>query len=103
MTQKLVSGSFIQDEQGRPMRPQAVASVSDPSVNYPPVTPSSTPLAGGACRAILVETAGRLKLTQPDGTARDNVPMIVGYNPLGASVIDAPGSGTAATGVFAIY
>lgn len=103
MTQKLVSGSFIQDEQGRPMRPQAVASVADPSVSYVPVTLGSSALVNGACRAINAEVAGRVKLTQPDGTVRDNFPLIAGYNPIGASVIDTPGSGTAATGVWAIY
>lgn len=74
-----------------------------PSVTYVPVTPGSTNLTGGACRAILAETAGRVNLKQPDGTARANFPLQAGYNPIGALMIDAPTSGTAATGVWAIY
>jgi hypothetical protein len=74
-----------------------------PSAIYVPVTLGSTALAGGSCRAIMAEVAGRVNLTQPDGTARANYPLIAGYNPIKARIIDNPSSGSAATGVWALY
>jgi hypothetical protein len=69
---------------------------------YVPVTLGSTTITG-TCRAILAETAGRVNLTQPDGTARTNVPLTAGVNPIKANAITSPTSGTAATGVWALY
>lgn len=71
--------------------------------HYVPVTLGSSTLSHGACRAIVAETAGRVNLTQENGVARTNYPLIAGYNPIRATVIDNPTSGTAATGVWALY
>ncbi len=76
---------------------------ASPADVYVPVTLGSGNLAGGACRFIVAETAGRVNLKQPDGTARANYPLVAGINPIGALMIDAPTSGTAATGVWAHY
>lgn len=70
---------------------------------YIPITPGSSLLADGACRAIVAEVAGRVDLTQPDGVVRTNYPLQAGYNPVAAIRINAPTSGTAATGVWALY
>lgn len=66
-------------------------------------TLADTALANGVCRAILCNGAGVVDLTQPDGTVRANFPLQEGYNPIRASVIDEPTTGTAATGVWALY
>ena len=70
---------------------------------YVPITLGSGTLAGGTCRGILAEVAGRADLTQDDGTVRTNFPLVAGYNPVRAKVINTPTSGTAATGVWALY
>ncbi len=88
------------------VRPDGVAhdpGNSDPVDIYVPVTLGSGNLPDGACNAINAETAGRVNLKQPNGTARANYPLTAGYNPIGALMIDAPSSGTAATGVWALY
>lgn len=66
------------------------------------ITPGSSALANGECRAIVAETAGRVNITQ-GGVVRANFPLVAGYNPVRATVIDAPSAGTAATGVWALY
>lgn len=66
------------------------------------VTLGSSALPGGECRCIVAETAGRVNITQ-DGVVRANYPLVAGYNPIRATVIDNPTSGTAATGVWALY
>lgn len=77
---------------------------SAPLDDYVPVTLAPTALPGGSCRAIVAETAGRVNLTLQDGvTVRANFPLQVGYNPVVAWAIDAPTSGTPATGLFAGY
>lgn len=76
---------------------------SNPSGDYPAVTPSSSELAGGLCRAILCDEDGALDLTDQTGAVRVNVPVQKGYNPLRAIVIDEPTSGTAPGAVFALY
>lgn len=81
----------------------AASTAAGPATSYVPVTLGSANLPGGACRAMVAETAGRVNLKQPDGTARANFPLVAGLNPIGALMIDAPTSGTAATGVWAIY
>jgi hypothetical protein len=70
---------------------------------YAPVALSSSNLAGGACKRIVAEVAGRVKLKQPDGTVRDNYPLVAGENRISALMIDAPTSGDAASGVWAHY
>lgn len=70
---------------------------------YVPVTLGATALANGACRAILATAGGTVNLTQPDGTVRADFPLQTGYNAVRATVINTPSSGTAATGVWALY
>lgn len=83
---------------------QAAATSLEAATVYVPITFASTNLTGGACRAIVAETAGRVKLKQPDGTTvRDNFPLFAGLNPIGALMIDAPSAGTPASGIWAIY
>jgi len=81
----------------------AAVVASEPASVYVPVTLGNTNLTGGACRSIVAETAGRVNLKQPDGTVRNNYPLFAGLNPIGALMIDNPATGTAASGVWAIY
>lgn len=67
------------------------------------VTPGSDPLANGECKAILANAAGVVDLTFANGSVAVNFPLQAGYNPVRATVIDAPTSGSAATGVWALY
>jgi hypothetical protein len=67
------------------------------------VAPGSTALASGECKAILANTAGTVNLTFANGATATDYPLQAGYNPIRATIIDAPSSGTAATGVWAIY
>jgi hypothetical protein len=81
----------------------AKQDTSGPSNVYVSIAFASTNLTGGACKAIVAEVAGRVNLKQPDGTPRANYPLVAGLNPIGALMIDAPTSGTAATGIWALY
>lgn len=76
---------------------------SEPSDIYVPVSPGSSDLALGMCRAILCSEDGALNLTDATGTIRTNVPVQKGYNPLGASVINDPSAGSAPGTVYALY
>ena len=76
---------------------------SRPSRFYLTVTPGSEPLANGPCRSILCSEDGVLDLTDLSGTARADVPVQKGYNPLCASVIDEPTTGSAPSVVLALY
>jgi hypothetical protein len=67
-----------------------------------PVTLGATALADGECRCIVAEVAGRVNITQ-GGVERANYPLVAGYNPVRATIINNPTSGTAATGVWALY
>lgn len=67
------------------------------------VTLGSGTLANGECKAILANTAGVADLTFADGTTAVNFPLQAGYNMIRATVIDEPTSGSAATGVWALY
>lgn len=67
------------------------------------VTLGSAVLANGECKAILANAAGVVDLTFAGGGTAVNFPLQAGYNPIRATVIDAPTSGTAATGVWALY
>ena len=74
-----------------------------PSEYYLRVTPGSGALADGMCRAILCSADGALNLTDGSGQVRTNIPVQKGYNPLRATVINNPSSGSAPTTVVAIY
>lgn len=67
------------------------------------VTLASTALANGECKAILANAAGVVDLTFADGQTAVNFPLQAGYNPVRATIIDEPTTGTAATGVWALY
>jgi hypothetical protein len=67
------------------------------------VTPGSARLANGECKAILANGAGVVDLTFANGTVAVNYPLQAGYNPIRVIVIDELTSGTAATGVWALY
>jgi hypothetical protein len=67
------------------------------------ITLGSSALVNGECKAILANTAGVADLTFANGTAAVNFPLQAGYNPVRATVIDEPTTGTAATGVWALY
>jgi hypothetical protein len=67
------------------------------------VTLGSAALANGECKAILANAAGTVNLTFADGTTATSFPLQAGYNPIRATVINTPSSGTAATGVWALY
>ena len=75
------------------------ASTSAAAV-YAPVTKADANLAGGACRGLLVGTAGTANLGQVDGTTRTNVPLQAGYNPL--VCLQVRTGGTAAD-IWALY
>ena len=77
-------------------------AVGDPADDYVPVTPSATPLADGTCRAILCSEDGFLNLTNR-GPERENIPVVKGFNPLRARVIDEPTAGAAPAVVVALY
>lgn len=83
--------------------PKTRSDKTEPSGSYVPVTPGASDLAGGLCRAILCSEDGALNLTDAGGVARTNVPVQKGYNPLQASVINNPSSGSAPGVVFALY
>ena len=74
-----------------------------PSDYYVGVTPGATALSDGLCRAILCSEDGALNLTDKSGNVRANVPVQKGYNPLRASVINNPSSGSAPGVVYALY
>ena len=54
----------------------------------------------GPCRGLLVGTAGTANLTQMDGTQRNNVPLVAGYNYLAVSEVRAGGT---AADIWALY
>lgn len=66
----------------------------------PVVKDDDDDLPGGACRALLVGTAGTANLTQEDGTDRNNVPLQAGYNYLTCSKVRTGGT---ATDIWALY
>lgn len=66
-----------------------------------PVTPSDTvDLAEGVCNGLLVASAGTANLDEPGGTARSNVPLQAGYNPIAVKRVRTGGT---ASGIWALY
>jgi hypothetical protein len=76
---------------------------TEPALDYVTVTPSSSDLADGVCRAILCTEDGFLNLTTESGQMREDVPVFKGYNPLTARAIDDPTTGSAPGVVVALY
>lgn len=64
----------------------------DPATEYQPIVKSADPIDGGEVRGLLVATAGTANLTQLDGTERDGVPLVVGYNMIAASHVREGGT-----------
>lgn len=54
----------------------------------------------GRCFSLLVGQAGTLNVTDATGTARTDVPVVAGYNPLAVESVDAGGS---ADDIWALY
>lgn len=73
---------------------------SAPADAFVPVTKADADLVDGACRGLLVGTAGTANLKQIDGTVRANVPLQQGYNPL--ACLQVRTGGTAAD-IWALY
>jgi hypothetical protein len=74
---------------------------SGPALAIKLVTKSDTAdLPDGACRALLVGTAGTATLVDADGNTAVSVPLQVGYNPL--SVVRIKAGGTA-DNIWALY
>lgn len=67
------------------------------------VTLGSGTLANGECKAIWANTAGTANLTFANGQTATSFPLKEGLNPIRATIINTPSSGTAATGVWALY
>jgi hypothetical protein len=74
---------------------------SGPAVAIKAVTKSDTvDLIDGACRALLVGTAGSVNLIDADGNVSLNVPLQQGYNPLSVTRVKLGGT---ADNIWALY
>ncbi|MGB0084214.1 MAG: hypothetical protein WBP94_02415 [Rhodomicrobiaceae bacterium] len=72
-----------------------------PASRVVPITPDDdNDLPEGACRALLVGTAGTADLIDASGAERTGVPLQQGYNPIGALRVKTGGS---ATNLWALY
>lgn len=71
-----------------------------PADDVVPVTPGASALPDGPCRALLVGVAGTVNLTTLAGVQRDGVPLVEGWNPVGATHVRTGGT---ATGIWAVY
>ncbi len=49
---------------------------------YFPLTKVDADIEGGTVRGLLVATAGTANLTEDDGTERNGVPLVQGWNPM---------------------
>jgi hypothetical protein len=76
------------------------AAPSSSAEQYIPVTKADADLPDGACRGLLVGTAGTANLQQEDGTNRANVPLQQGFNPL---VVKQVRTGGTAADIWALY
>lgn len=72
----------------------------DSARHYVPVVKADADLPDGECRALLVGTAGTANLTEDDGTERDNVPLVAGYNYLVCKQVRLGGT---AANIWALY
>lgn len=82
---------------------QVISDQTMPATDYIIVTPSSSDLANGICRAIRCSEDGFLDLTTEMGVVRANIPVFKGDNPLQAKAIDDPTTGAAPGVVVALY
>jgi len=65
-----------------------------------PLTKGAAMPTQGACRALLVGTAGTANISDGDGNVLTNVPLQVGYNPI---IITNLAAGGTATDIWALY
>jgi hypothetical protein len=72
----------------------------DSARSYVPVLKGADDLPDGTCRGLLVGTAGTANLTEDDGTERNGVPLIAGYNFL---VVKKVRTGGTADNIWALY
>ncbi len=78
----------------------------DPRMSFPATKlvkltkTDNTDLTDGACRSLLVGTAGTANIKDADGTDRANVPLQAGYNPI--RIIQLETGGTA-DDIWALY
>jgi hypothetical protein len=74
-------------------------TLETPADAFVKVTKANSNLSG-ITKALLVGTAGAANLMQADGTVRENVPLVRGYNPL--RVLQVRTGGTA-DDIWALY
>ena len=75
--------------------------LNGPASRLVPITPDdSNDLPEGACRALLVGTAGTADLIDASGVERTGVPLQQGYNPIGVLRVKTGGS---ASSLWALY
>jgi len=74
-----------------------------PGQDVIPVALGADDLPNGACRALLIGTAGNLNITTISGNDRDNVPVQAGIFPVQCIKVRTGASETAATNIWAIY
>lgn len=71
-----------------------------PATRVEAVTAANADLPGGMCRSLLVGVAGLANIMDAAGNIVTGVPLVAGYNPIAVKQIR---TGTAATGIFALY
>lgn len=76
------------------------ANLGNPARFYVPVTKGNAEFVDGACRGLLVGTAGTANLVDMKGVTRNNVPLQQGYNPLRCQKVLTGGT---AADIWAIY
>lgn len=71
-----------------------------PADDFVLVTKANSDLPGGACRALLVGTAGTATLMTLGGDTRTDVPLQAGYNPIACLQVRTGGT---ADNIWALY
>lgn len=83
-----------------PFSSQATGLIGPAALIRPIVKSNTVDLPNGACRAVLVGTAGTATLMDASGTAHTGVPLQQGYNPIGVLRIMTGGT---ADNLWALY
>jgi len=78
----------------------SVDQESDPAKAIFAVTKANSDLPNGACRALLVGTAGTANLLDFSGNLCTNVPLQAGYNPVSCKQVRTGGT---ADNIWALY
>ena len=75
--------------------------LNGPASRLVPITPDDdNDLPEGACRALLVGTAGTADVIDASGVERTGIPLQQGYNPIGVLRVKTGGS---ASNLWALY